>query len=212
MAPHQQLARPLPRWQGEPPAEVAGLALGSAKSRSPEYEARGQAVAGQRQMAGADEALTPPWTGGGPPPGRGRSAAAIQPAKSYATQTLSHLSLRAGAAASVPPLYPVRDACARRPAVGVALDHWIDQDQPFVPIRRGARRGPGRPMVLMPPRPPTAFVITRGRCPGPYTRLRVTVGRPRPIRAGHWRTLAPTPRNPAAALRCGSAELACAMT
>ena len=28
-------------------------------------------------------------------------------------------------------------------------------------------------MVPMPPRSPTAFVISRGRCPGPYTRLLV---------------------------------------
>lgn len=40
-------------------AEVAGLALGSANSRSPEYEARGQAVAELCRMAGADEALIP---------------------------------------------------------------------------------------------------------------------------------------------------------
>ena len=43
-------------------AEVAGLALGSAKSRGPEYEARGQAVAEQCRMAGAGEALIPQWT------------------------------------------------------------------------------------------------------------------------------------------------------
>ena len=40
-------------------AEVAGLALGSADSRGPEYEARGQAVAELCRMAGADEALIP---------------------------------------------------------------------------------------------------------------------------------------------------------
>jgi len=42
-------------------AQVAGLALGSAKSRGPEYEARGQAVAELCRMAGADEALIPQW-------------------------------------------------------------------------------------------------------------------------------------------------------
>jgi hypothetical protein len=41
--------------------EVAGLALGSAGSKGPEYEARGQAVAELCQMAGADQAQIPPW-------------------------------------------------------------------------------------------------------------------------------------------------------
>jgi hypothetical protein len=31
----------------------------------------------------------------------------------------------------------------------------------------GSIQGLGRPMVPPPPRPPTAFAITRGRCPGP---------------------------------------------
>jgi len=56
-------------------AEVAGLALGSAERRGPEYEARGQAVAGLCRMAGADEALIPQWTG----EGRRRSEAAKLP-------------------------------------------------------------------------------------------------------------------------------------
>jgi hypothetical protein len=43
-------------------AEVAGLALGSATSRGPEYEARGKAVAELCRMAGADEALISQWT------------------------------------------------------------------------------------------------------------------------------------------------------
>ncbi len=42
-------------------AEVAGLALGSAERRGPEYESRGQAVAQLCRMAGADEALIPQW-------------------------------------------------------------------------------------------------------------------------------------------------------
>ena len=42
-------------------AEVAGLALGSAERKGPEYEARGQAVAELCRMAGADEALIPQW-------------------------------------------------------------------------------------------------------------------------------------------------------
>ena len=42
-------------------AEVAGLALGSANSKGPEYEARGQAAAELCRMAGADEALIPQW-------------------------------------------------------------------------------------------------------------------------------------------------------
>ena len=45
--------------RGDLLAEVAGLALGSAKGRGPEYEARGQAVAGLCRMAGAGEALIP---------------------------------------------------------------------------------------------------------------------------------------------------------
>jgi hypothetical protein len=47
--------------RGDLLAEVAGLALGSANSRGPEYEARGQAVAELCLMAGADEALIPQW-------------------------------------------------------------------------------------------------------------------------------------------------------
>ena len=48
--------------RGDLLAEVAGLALGSADRRGPEYEARGQAVAELCRMAGADEALIPQWT------------------------------------------------------------------------------------------------------------------------------------------------------
>ena len=47
--------------RGDLLAEVAGLALGSATSRGPEYEARGQAVAELCRMAGADEALIAQW-------------------------------------------------------------------------------------------------------------------------------------------------------
>jgi hypothetical protein len=47
--------------RGDLLAEVAGLALGSASSRGPEYEARGQAVAELCRMAGADEASIPQW-------------------------------------------------------------------------------------------------------------------------------------------------------
>jgi hypothetical protein len=47
--------------RGDLLAEVAGLAVGSAKNRGPEYEARGQAVAEPCRMAGADEALIPQW-------------------------------------------------------------------------------------------------------------------------------------------------------
>jgi hypothetical protein len=42
-------------------AEVAGLALGTAESRGPEYEARAQAIAGLCRLAGADESLIPEW-------------------------------------------------------------------------------------------------------------------------------------------------------
>jgi hypothetical protein len=47
--------------RGDLLAEVAGLALGSAKNKGPEYEARGQAAAELCRMAGADEALIPQW-------------------------------------------------------------------------------------------------------------------------------------------------------
>jgi hypothetical protein len=47
--------------RGDLLAEVAGLMLGSATGRGPEYEARGQAVAELCRMAGADEALIPQW-------------------------------------------------------------------------------------------------------------------------------------------------------
>lgn len=47
--------------RGDLLAEVAGLALGSADRRGPEYQARGQAVAELCRMAGADEALIPQW-------------------------------------------------------------------------------------------------------------------------------------------------------
>jgi hypothetical protein len=47
--------------RGDLLAEVAGLALGSADCRGPEYQARGQAVAELCRMAGADEALIPQW-------------------------------------------------------------------------------------------------------------------------------------------------------
>ena len=45
--------------RGDLLAEAAGLMLGSATGRGPEYEARGQAVAELCRMAGADEALIP---------------------------------------------------------------------------------------------------------------------------------------------------------
>ena len=47
--------------RGDLLAEVAGLALGSANSRGPVYEARGQAAGELYRMAGADEALIPQW-------------------------------------------------------------------------------------------------------------------------------------------------------
>lgn len=47
--------------RGDLLAQVAGLVLGSAESKGPEYEARGQAVAELCRMAGADEALIPQW-------------------------------------------------------------------------------------------------------------------------------------------------------
>jgi hypothetical protein len=61
--------------RGDLLAEVAGLALGSANSRGPEYEARGQAVAELCWMAGADEALIPQWI----QEGRRRAEAATLP-------------------------------------------------------------------------------------------------------------------------------------
>jgi hypothetical protein len=42
-------------------AEVAGLALGTAEGKGPEYLPQGQAVAELCRMAGADESLIPGW-------------------------------------------------------------------------------------------------------------------------------------------------------
>jgi len=61
--------------RGDLLAEVAGLALGSAERRGPEYEARGQAVAELCRIAGADEALIPQWIA----EGRRRAEAAKLP-------------------------------------------------------------------------------------------------------------------------------------
>jgi hypothetical protein len=43
-------------------AEVAGLALGTAEGKGPEYQAKARAVAGLCRQAGADETLIPGWT------------------------------------------------------------------------------------------------------------------------------------------------------
>jgi len=61
--------------RGDLLAQVAGLMLGSATGKGPEYEARGQAVAELCRMAGADEALIPQWT----EEGRRRAGAAQLP-------------------------------------------------------------------------------------------------------------------------------------
>lgn len=42
-------------------AEVAGVSLGSAEGKGPEYETQGQAVAELCLAAGADESLMPEW-------------------------------------------------------------------------------------------------------------------------------------------------------
>ena len=47
-------------------AETAGLALGTAEGKGPEYQVRGEAVAELCRMAGADEDLIPQWTEEGP--------------------------------------------------------------------------------------------------------------------------------------------------
>ena len=47
--------------RGDLLAEVAGLMLGTAQSKGPEYEARSQTVAELCRMAGADEAAIPQW-------------------------------------------------------------------------------------------------------------------------------------------------------
>ena len=47
--------------RGDLLAEVAGLMLGTAESKGPEYEARSQAVAELCRMAGADETVIPQW-------------------------------------------------------------------------------------------------------------------------------------------------------
>lgn len=56
-------------------AETAGLALGTAEGKGPEFEARGQAVAELCRMVGADEDLIPQWA----EEGRRRAEAAKQP-------------------------------------------------------------------------------------------------------------------------------------
>jgi hypothetical protein len=61
--------------RGDLLAEVAGLVLGSAERKGPEYEARAQAVAELCRMAGAEEALIPQWT----EEGRRRAEAAQLP-------------------------------------------------------------------------------------------------------------------------------------
>ena len=43
------------------PADVAGLALGTAEGKGQEYQARGQAIAELCRMAGAGESLIPQW-------------------------------------------------------------------------------------------------------------------------------------------------------
>jgi hypothetical protein len=43
-------------------AEVAGISLGAAEGKGPEYAARAQAVAELCRLAGADEGLIPEWT------------------------------------------------------------------------------------------------------------------------------------------------------
>jgi hypothetical protein len=46
-------------------AEVAGLSLGTAESKGPEYKAQADAVAGLCRLAGADESLIPGWVAEG---------------------------------------------------------------------------------------------------------------------------------------------------
>jgi hypothetical protein len=59
--------------RGDLLAEVAGLMLGSAMGKGPEYEARGQVVAELCRMAGAGEALIPEWIEEGRRRGEARS-------------------------------------------------------------------------------------------------------------------------------------------
>jgi hypothetical protein len=125
-----------------------------------------------RCRPGVNPAVDP----GGPPPRRSRQAAAIQPAGSPTTQALNALALRASGATSHPPRYP--GPSRPIPEFGrrycpEPLDRTRTRPCSY-PSRWGAFQGLGRPMVPPPPRPPTAFVITRGRCPGPYTRLLLT--------------------------------------
>jgi hypothetical protein len=56
-------------------AEVAGLAIGTAEGKGPEYEGQAQAVAELCRLAGADESLIPQWI----ETGRERVAAAGRP-------------------------------------------------------------------------------------------------------------------------------------
>jgi hypothetical protein len=157
-------------------AEVAGLALGSAKEQGPgvrgERPGRGRAVPDGRCRRGFDPAVDR----GRPPPGGGRQAAAIQPTGSCTTQTLSASGLAScwRGASSVALSTPERPYPGAPPSVSSSTTGSCEHRRLSVSPQVGSISGLGRPMVPMPPRSPTAFVITRGRCPGPYTRLLVT--------------------------------------
>jgi hypothetical protein len=67
-------------------AEVAGLALGTAEGKGPEYQARGQAIAELCRLADADEDLIPQWA----EIGRERAEAAQRPPFSGGIRPLGH--------------------------------------------------------------------------------------------------------------------------
>jgi hypothetical protein len=67
--------RELAGGRGDLLAEAAGLALGTAQIKAPEYQARASAVAVMCRAAGADETLIPRWI----EEGRTRAASAALP-------------------------------------------------------------------------------------------------------------------------------------
>jgi len=148
--------------RGDLLAEVAGLMLGSATGRGPEYEARGQAVPDGWRRRGADPAVDRR----GPPPRRGRSAATVQPAGPCTTQTLNTSGLAGQWRGPRPP----HGAYAATISNGLC-DHTRAIPRPVHQItgtsrrNRGASR-PGRWLEGCPPsRRSAAVVIEPCMCP-----------------------------------------------
>ena len=117
-------------------AEVAGLALGTAESKGPEYLAQGHAAAELCRLAGADESLIPQWIrreGAGPQPrGSRRSVgqAALRGPAAGRTDLLAEIAgLLEGFAEGA-----LKEPIARK-AVGLCREAGADLDG----IPRGSR-------------------------------------------------------------------------